>query len=162
MFSCPKMGHRAPQLKKLDNFFTPTSPQNDGLDICFMRLPIFSQPDQIFPVLFWTSSLKCWMLIRIIFQTWVFAAFCFIFLFFLDTQVSLAPTHVSWLVGWLVRPSVGWSHFRISNLWSVTVDQIKKLKKQSPFIFEFCFWEDLPHPRKCIWRLKCSKMYMKA
>ena len=23
---------------------------------------------------------------------------------FLDTQVSLAPTHVSWLVGWLV----GW------------------------------------------------------
>ena len=29
---------------------------------------------------------------------------------FLDTQVSLAPTHVSWLVRW--------SHFRISNLWS--------------------------------------------
>ena len=40
---------------------------------------------------------------------------------FLDTQVSLAPTHVSWLVG----PS----HFRISNLWPVTVEQIKKLKK---------------------------------
>ena len=65
---------------------------------------------------------------------------------FLDTQVSLAPTHVSWLVGWLVGPS----HFRISNLWSVTVDQIKKLKKQSPSIFEFCFWKNPPHPQKCI------------
>ena len=42
------------------------------------------------------------------------------------------------------------------------VAQIKKFKKQSPFIFEFCFWEDPPHPQKCIWRLKCSKMYMKA
>ena len=26
---------------------------------------------------------------------------------FLDTQVSLAPTHVSWSVRWLVRPLVG-------------------------------------------------------
>ena len=69
---------------------------------------------------------------------------------FLDTQVSLAPTHVSWLVGWLVRPLVGPSHFRISNLWSVTVDQIKKFKKQSPSIFEFCFWKEPPHPQKCI------------
>merc|ERR1711953_997445 len=34
------------------------------------------------------------------------------------------------------------SHFRISNLWSATVAQIKKFKKQSPSIFEFCFWED--------------------
>ena len=33
---------------------------------------------------------------------------------FLDTQVSLAPTHVSKLVSKLVSPS----HFRISNLWS--------------------------------------------
>ena len=33
---------------------------------------------------------------------------------FLDAQASLAPTHVSLSVGWLV----GWSHFRISNLWS--------------------------------------------
>ena len=65
---------------------------------------------------------------------------------FLDTQVSLAPTHVSKLVS----KSVGPSHFRISNLWSVTVDQIKKFKKQSPSIFEFCFWEDPPHPQKCI------------
>ena len=41
-------------------------------------------------------------------------------------------------------------------LENVKVAQIKKFKKQSPFIFEFCFWEDLPHPRKCIWRLKCT------
>ena len=61
---------------------------------------------------------------------------------FLDTQVSLAPTHVSKLVG----PTVGPSHFQISNLWSVTVEQIKKFKKQSPSIFEFCFWEDPLHP----------------
>ena len=26
----------------------------------------------------------------------------------------------------------------------------QKFKKQSPFIFEFCFWEDPPHPQKCI------------
>ena len=26
------------------------------------------------------------------------------------------------------------------------VAQIKKFKKLSPFIFEFCFWEDPPHP----------------
>ena len=42
------------------------------------------------------------------------------------------------------------------------VAQIKKFKKQSPFIFEFCFSEHPPHPRKCIWRFKCLKMYMKA
>ena len=29
---------------------------------------------------------------------------------------------------------------------NITVAPIKKLKKQSPFIFEFCFWEDPPHP----------------
>ena len=50
---------------------------------------------------------------------------------FLDTQVSLAPTHVSKLVGWLV----GWSHFRISNLWSVTIDQIKKVQKTKSIYF---------------------------
>ena len=33
---------------------------------------------------------------------------------FLDTQVSLAPTHVRWSV----RPKVSQSHFWISNLWS--------------------------------------------
>ena len=36
---------------------------------------------------------------------------------FLDTQVSLEPTSVSWLVSW--------SHFRISNLWSVMVAQME-------------------------------------
>ena len=50
---------------------------------------------------------------------------------FLDTQVSLAPTHVSWSVRWLVRPS----HFWISNLWSVTVDQIKKFQKTKCIFF---------------------------
>ena len=35
-------------------------------------------------------------------------------------------------------------------LKNVKVAQIKKFKKQSPFIFEFCFWEDPPHPQKCI------------
>ena len=29
---------------------------------------------------------------------------------------------------------------------SVSVAQIKKFKKQGGFIFEFCFWEDPPHP----------------
>ena len=57
-------------------------------------------------------------------------------------------------------------------LENVKVAKIKNFKKQSPFIFEFCFSEDPPHPhenvyeglnaRKCIRRLKCSKMYMKA
>ena len=75
-------------------------------------------------------------------------------------HASVSSTYPCKLVGpsvrWLVRPS----HFPISNLWSVTVDQIKKFKKQSPSIFEFCFWKDPPHPQKCIWRLKCSKMYI--
>ena len=30
-------------------------------------------------------------------------------------------------------------------LENVMVAQIKKFKKQSPLIFEFCFWEDPPH-----------------
>ena len=36
---------------------------------------------------------------------------------FLDTQVSLAPTHVSWLVSWLVGPLVTLSDFQslVSN-----------------------------------------------
>ena len=29
---------------------------------------------------------------------------------------------------------------------SVSVAQMKKIKKQSPFTFQFCFWEDPPHP----------------
>ena len=46
-------------------------------------------------------------------------------------------------------------------LENVKVSQIKKFKKQSAFIFEFCFWEDPPHQStgpqpipKCI-SLKC-------
>ena len=31
-------------------------------------------------------------------------------------------------------------------LENVMVAQIKKIKKQSPLIFEFCFLEDPPHP----------------
>ena len=46
---------------------------------------------------------------------------------FLDTQVSLEPTSVSWLVSW--------SHFRISNLWSVMVAQIKKIQKTKSIYF---------------------------
>merc|ERR1712055_1078171 len=64
---------------------------------------------------------------------------------FLDTQVSLAPTHVSWLVRW--------SHFRISNLWSVTVDQIKKVQKTKCIYFRILFLGGPSSP---------TKMYMKA
>ena len=46
---------------------------------------------------------------------------------FLDTQVSLEPTPVSW--------SVSWSHFRISNLRSEMVDQIKKNSKNKVHLF---------------------------
>ena len=41
-------------------------------------------------------------------------------------------------------------YMKAEMLKNVKVAQIKKFKKQSPFIFEFCFWEDPPHPRKCI------------
>ena len=68
---------------------------------------------------------------------------------FLDTQVSLAPTHVSWLVSWLVR----WSHFRISYLWSVTVDQIKKVQKTKSIYFQILPLGGSSPP---------TKMYMKA
>ena len=50
-------------------------------------------------------------------------------------HASVSSTYPCKLVGKLV----GKSHFRISNLWSVMVAQIKKFKKLSPFIFEFCF-----------------------
>ena len=33
---------------------------------------------------------------------------------------------------------------------NVMVAEIKKFKKQSAFIFEFCFLEDPPDPQKCI------------
>ena len=43
IFRCPKMGLRAPESKNGDHFFTPTSPQNGGIDICFMRLPLLGE-----------------------------------------------------------------------------------------------------------------------
>ena len=43
IFRCPKMGLRAPVSKNGDHFFTPTSPQNGGIDICFMRLPLLEE-----------------------------------------------------------------------------------------------------------------------
>ena len=72
---------------------------------------------------------------------------------FLDTQVSLAPTHVSWLVGPSVGWSVRWSHFRISNLWSVTVAQIKKVQKTKSIYFRILLLGGPSPP---------TKMYMKA
>ena len=36
LFKCPKMGLWAPESKNVDHFFTPTSPQNDGTQICFV------------------------------------------------------------------------------------------------------------------------------
>ena len=42
-FRCPKMGLRAPESKNGDHFFTPTSPQNGEIDICFMRLPLLDE-----------------------------------------------------------------------------------------------------------------------
>ena len=35
-----KMGLWAPKSKNGDHFFTPTSPQNGEIDICFVRLPL--------------------------------------------------------------------------------------------------------------------------
>ena len=46
---------------------------------------------------------------------------------FLDTQVSLAPTHVS--------PSVGKSYFRISILLASLVALCEKLKREDPNYF---------------------------
>ena len=43
MFRRPKMRLRAPQTKNGYHFFTPTSPQNGGIDICFMRLPLLGE-----------------------------------------------------------------------------------------------------------------------
>ena len=43
IFRCPKMGLWAAESKNGDHFFTPTSPQNGGIDICFMRLPLLGE-----------------------------------------------------------------------------------------------------------------------
>ena len=50
---------------------------------------------------------------------------------FLDAQASLAPTQVSLSV----RPSVGPSHFRISNLSASLVALREKLKREDPNYF---------------------------
>ena len=90
-------------------------------------------------------------------------------LLFLDTQVSLAPTHVSWLVSWLVGPLVTLSDFRslVSNGRSKKKSSKNKVHLFSNFVSGRTLlthenvYEGL-NARKCIWRLKCSKMYMKA
>ena len=43
MFRCPKMGLWSPDSKNGDHFFTPTSPKNGGIDICFMCLQILDE-----------------------------------------------------------------------------------------------------------------------
>ena len=52
-----------------------------------------------------------------------------------------------------VSKSVSKSHFRISNLWSVTVDQIKKVQKTKCIYFRILLLEGPSPP---------TKMYMKA
>ena len=43
IFRCPKMGLLAPEPKNRDHFFTRTPPQNGGLGICFMCLPLLDE-----------------------------------------------------------------------------------------------------------------------
>ena len=40
IFGCPKMGLQVPESKNWDHFFTPTSPQNGGVGVCFIHLPL--------------------------------------------------------------------------------------------------------------------------
>ena len=40
IFRCPKMGFGVPESKNWDHFFTPTSPQNGGVGVCFIHLPL--------------------------------------------------------------------------------------------------------------------------
>ena len=69
---------------------------------------------------------------------------------FLDTQVSLAPTHVSWLVGWLVSWLVTLSDFQslVSNGRSN-----QKVQKTKSIYFRILLLEGPSPP---------TKMYMKA
>ena len=73
---------------------------------------------------------------------------------FLDTQVSLAPTHVSWLVGWLVGLSVGWS-VTLSDFQSLVSNgrTNQKVKKTKSIYFRILLLEGTSPP---------TKMYMKA
>ena len=68
----------------------------------------------------------------------------------LDTQVSLEPTPVRWLVGWLVGWLVSWSHFRISNLWSVMVAQIKKNQTTKSIYFQILILGGLSPPSQLV------------
>ena len=69
---------------------------------------------------------------------------------FLNTQVSLAPTHVSKLVGWSVRPLVTLSDFQslVSNGRSN-----QKIKKAKSIYFRILLLGGPSPP---------TKMYMKA
>ena len=69
---------------------------------------------------------------------------------FLDTQVSLAPTHVSWYVGKLVRWSVTLSDFQ-SLVSNGRTNQ--KVKKTKSIYFRILLLEGTSPP---------TKMYMKA
>ena len=40
VFNCQKMALRMPKQKNGDHFLMPTSPQNGGLHVGFMRLPL--------------------------------------------------------------------------------------------------------------------------
>ena len=59
-------------------------------------------------------------------------------------HASVSSTYPCKLVGW----SVTLSDFQ--SLASNGRSNQKVKKKQSPSIFEFCFWKDPPHPQKCI------------
>ena len=73
---------------------------------------------------------------------------------FLDTHVSLAPTHVCLSVGPLVRRS----HFRISNLSASLVALREKLKRDDPnYFFQFWVWVFLTQfflTQKLFWHQK--------
>ena len=73
---------------------------------------------------------------------------------FLDTQVSLAPTHVSKLVGWLVRWSVRWL-VTLSDFQSLVSNgrTNQKVKKTKSIYFRILLLEGTSPP---------TKMYMKA
>ena len=43
IFRCPKMGLHVLESRKRYHLFTPTCPQNGGIDICFMRLPLLEE-----------------------------------------------------------------------------------------------------------------------
>ena len=46
-FQGPKMGLEAHKSKNGDHFFTPPSPQNGGLGMCVMCLPLLMRNNQI-------------------------------------------------------------------------------------------------------------------